>query len=46
MQKMKSEKATGPSEINVEIIVASGKIGVNVMIGLCQRVLFGRGMPE
>ena len=27
-QKMKSGKATGPSEVIVEIIVASGKIGV------------------
>ena len=28
MQKMKSEKETGPSEVSVEMIVASGEIGV------------------
>ena len=28
MQKMKSGKATGPSEVGVEMIVASGKIGL------------------
>ena len=46
MQKMKSGKATGPSEVSVEMIVASGEIGVKVMIELCQRVLDGRGMPD
>ena len=44
MQKMKSGKATGPSEVSVEIIVASGNIGVKVMMELCQRVLDGTGM--
>ena len=44
MQKMKSGKAKGPSEVSVEMIVASGKIGVKVMMELCQRVLDGRGM--
>ena len=29
MQSMKSGKATGPSEVSVEIIVASGEIGVS-----------------
>ena len=28
MQRMKSGKATGPPEVNVEMIVASGEIGV------------------
>ena len=46
MQKMKSGKATGPSEVNVEMIVASDKIGIKVMMELCQRVLDGRGMPD
>ena len=46
MQRMKSGKATGPSEVSVEMIVASGKIGVKVMMELCQRVLDGRGMPD
>ena len=30
----------------MEIIVASGKIGVKVVMKLCQRVLDGRGMPD
>ena len=46
MQRMKSGKATGPSEVSVEMIVASGKTGVKVMMELCQRVLDGRGMPD
>ena len=46
MQSMKSGKATGPSKASVEMIVASGKIGVKVMMKLCQRVLDGRGMPD
>ena len=39
---MKSGKATGTSEVSVEMIVASGEIGVKVMMELCQRVLDGR----
>ena len=41
-----SGKATGPSEVSVEMIVASGEIGVKVMMELCQRVMDGRGMPD
>ena len=46
MQSMKLGKATGTSEVSVEIIVASGEIGIKVMMELCQRVLDGRGMPD
>ena len=46
MQKMKSEKATGPSEVSVEMIVASGEIGVKVTMELCQHVLDGRVIPD
>ena len=46
MQTMKSEKATGPSEVRVEMIVASGEIGVKVMMELCQRILDGKEMPD
>ena len=35
MQKMKSEKATGSSDLNVGMIVASGKIQAKVMMELC-----------
>ena len=44
-QTTKSEKATGPSEVSVEMIVASGQIGVKVIMELCQRVLDDGGMP-
>ena len=46
VQSMKSGKATGTSEISVEMIVASREIGVKVMMEICQRVLDGRGMPD
>ena len=46
IQKMKSVKATGTSEIRVEIMVASGEIEVKVMMELCRRELDGRGMPD
>ena len=46
MQKMKSGKATGPSEVSLEIIVASGEIGIKVMMELCQQMLDDRGMPD
>ena len=35
MQKMKSGKAAGSSQVQVEMIVVSGKIQVKVMIELC-----------
>ena len=34
------------TEVSVEMIVASGEIGVKVMMGVCQRVLDGRRMPD
>ena len=46
MQKMKLGNTIGPSELSVEMIVASGKIKVKVMMELCQCVLDGRGMPD
>ena len=36
LQKKKSGKATGPSEVSTEMIVASGKIGVKVTMEPCQ----------
>ena len=46
MQRIKSGKATQPSEVSVEMIVAIGEIRVKVMMELCQHVLDGRGMPD
>ena len=46
VNKMKLGKAAGPSEVNMDMIMASGKFGVGVLKKLCQRVLDGKGMPE
>ena len=46
MNKMKLGKAAGPSEVNMDMIRASGKLGVGVLKKLCQRVLDGKDMPE
>ena len=46
MQEIKLGKATGPSQVSVEMIAASGEIGVTVIMEPCQRVLDGRGMPD
>ena len=46
IQKLKSGKVTGPSKVNVEIIVASGEIEVKVRMDLCQRVLDSKRMPD
>ena len=43
---MKPGKAAGPSEVCVEMISASGEVGVSVMVELCQRVLDGKGMQD
>ena len=39
-------KAAGPSEVNLDMIIARGKLGVGVIMKLCQRVLDGKGIPE
>ena len=46
MNKMKLGKAAGPSEVNMGMIMASGKFGVGVLKKLCQKVVDGKGMPE
>ena len=46
MNKMKLGKAAAPSEVNMDMIMASGKFGVGILKKLCQRVLDGKGMPE
>ena len=38
MQRIKSGKATGLSEVSVEMVVVKSEIGVKVMMELCQRV--------
>ena len=46
MNKMKLGKAAGPSEVNMDMIMASGKFGVGVLKKLCQRVLDRKDMRE
>ena len=42
MKKMKLWKASGLSVVNMEMINASRKVGIDVMMKLCQRVLDGK----
>ena len=46
IKDMKTGKAAGPSDVSVELIAASGELGVNVMRELCQGILEGKEMPE
>ena len=46
MQKMKLGKASGLSEVSMEMINASGKVGIDVTIKLCQRIPDGKEMAE
>ena len=43
---MKLGKAAGPLEVNMDMIIASGKFGVGVIKKFCQRVFDGKGMSE
>ena len=46
MKKMKLEEASELLEESMEVINASGKVGIDVMRKLCKRVLDGKGMQE
>ena len=46
IREMKVGKAAGPSEVSAEMIVASGEIGIGVMVELFQGVLDGRRVPD
>ena len=46
MKKIKLGKATGLSEMSMEMINASGKVRTDVMVKLCKIVLDGKGVPE
>ena len=41
---MKTGKAPGPSDVSLELIGASGGVGIQVMAEICQGVLDGFGM--
>ena len=36
---MKSGKAPGPPQVSLELIAASGEVGIQVMAEICQKVL-------
>ena len=46
LNEMKTRKAPGPSEVSLELIAASGGVGILVMAEICQKVLEGFGMPD
>ena len=46
IKKMKLGKASGLSEVSMKIINANGKVGIDVIMKLCQSVLDRKGMPE
>ena len=46
IREMNGGKAAGPSEVSAEMIVPSRKIGIGVMVELCQGVLDGKGMLD
>ena len=46
MKKMKLGKASGLSEVSMEMTNANGKVGIDVMMKLCQRVFDVKGMPK
>ena len=43
--EMKTGKAPGPSVVSLELIAASGGVGIQVMAETCQKVIDGFGMP-
>ena len=46
IKKMKFGKASGLLEVSMEMINARGKVGIEVMMKFCQRVLDGKRMLE
>ena len=45
LNEMKTRKVFGSSEVSLELIAASGGVGIQVMVEICQRVLDGFGIP-
>ena len=45
LNEMKTEKASGLSEVSLELIAASGGVGIQVLAEIFQKVLDGFGMP-
>ena len=45
LYEVKAGKAPGALEASLELIDASGGVGIQVMADICQKVLDGFGMP-
>ena len=45
LNEMKTGKATEPSEVSLQLIAASGGVGIQEMAEICRRVPDGFGMP-
>ena len=45
LYEMMKGRAPGPSEVSLELIAASGGLGIQVMAEICQKVLDRFGMP-
>ena len=45
LNEMKTERAAGPSEVSLNLISASGGVGIQVMAEICQIVLDGFELP-
>ena len=46
VKNLKMEKVVGSSLLNAEMIIARGKIGVEIVMELHQYVLHGKGIPD
>ena len=36
----------GPTDVYAEVILASGVVGIRVLVEICQRILHGKRMPD
>ena len=45
LNEMEAGKVPGPSNVSLELITASGGVGIQVMAEICQKVLDGFGIP-
>ena len=46
LRRMKKDKVVGPDELSVEVWKCMGKMGIEFLIRLFNRLLMGKQMPE
>ena len=46
LKYLRNGRAPGPSEDYAEMILASGYVGIRVLVEICHRILDEKGMPE